>query len=288
MLVVKIEHESSPSGVRRGRGLRTEIGDEPNFAGTFVEAAKGCGVKTLTEFSHGSGVIIDVLSSWVTGKQYPSPAKMKAAVSYLVERGASSEVIERLNAQYDAYRQERSDTYQKRNNSVAKRKRIHPSLPLGRFIDQLADNRNTTVSGLTRLMQVRNNFLAHTRLQKDMTQETLLKILAILEESGILTPDEKDQMEKAAADTKQQIIREKGRMIPVSTISIKRQQERHERENPSSNLLTGEEAGVELGISRVAVAHWRKRLKIENVLLTPEDLSSIRKQKIKNPIAEQA
>lgn len=276
--MVKAERMGAPNGVKVGRGFRVENGHDPSFAGSFVAAARGCGIETLTEFSRGSGIRVDVLSLWVNGREHPSPEKMQAAVSYLAQIGAPDALIEELNGHYEAYRQERLSRYQERNIGVARKKRIDPPLPLGRFIDRLADNRGTTVAGLNRSLQFKTDWLSHIRVQKAMTQETLLKLLTALGESGVLTDEEMAQMEEAARDTILQIVEEKGRMVQVSPLSVKR----HQGQNPSCDIYTGEQAGEMLGISRPAVAKWRRRLGMA-MLLTPDNVADIRETRRGKP-----
>lgn len=274
--MVKVENGQFPNGVRRARGFRVENGNSPSFSSAFVTAARSCGVQTLTEFSRGADIRIDVLSLWVHGRAHPSPENMDIAVSYLRQRGAEDEVIEGLSRHYEAYRRDRQDRYQKRNKDVAKKTRIDPHLPLGRFIDGLADVRDTTVTGLSRLFGLDGNWLNHIRVQKDMPQETFLKVLEALGRPGILTEEEMAQMEEAARNTILQIVEERGRMVPFSPISLKRHQERHQEENPACDIYTGEEAAKMLFITGTAVAQWRKRLKIPHMLLTDKDIASIR------------
>ncbi len=272
--MVKAERMGAQNGVKVGRGFRAENGHDPSFAGSFIAAARGCGIETLTEFSRGSGIRVDVLSLWVNGREHPSPEKMQVAVSYLTQIGAPDALIEELNGHYEAYRQERLSRYQERNIGVARKKRMDPPLPLGRFIDRLADNRDTTVAGLNRSLRFKTDWLSHIRVQKDMTEETLLKLLAALGESGALTEEEMVQMEEAARDTILKIVEEKGRMVPVSPLSVKRQQ----GDNPSCVIYTGEQAGEMLGISRSAVARWRRRLGMA-MLLASGDVAAIRGEK---------
>lgn len=274
--MVKVESGQFPNGVRKARGFRIENGNNPSFSSAFITAARSCGIRTLTEFSREADIGVDVLSLWVRGRAHPSPENMSTAVSYLRQRGAEDEVIKDLSRHYEDYRQERSDRYQKRNRGVARKTRIDPHLPLGRFIDRLADVRDTTVTGLSRLFGLDSNWLNHVRVQKAMPQETFLRVLEALGRPGILAEEEMAQMEEAARNTILQIVEERGRMVPFSPVSLKRHQERHQGNNTACDIYTGEEAAGMLLVTRTVVARWRERLGIENMLLTEKDIASIR------------
>lgn len=274
--MVKTENGSFPNGVRQARGFRIENGNNPNFSSAFITAVNSCGIQTLTEFSRGADIGIDVLSLWVHGRTHPSPENMDIAVSYLKQRGAQEEVIEDLSKHYEEYRQDRLNRYQERNEGVAKKTRIDPPLPMGRFIDKLADMRGTTVTGLNRHLELHPGWLNHVRVQKDMPQETFFRVLEVFGRPGVLTEEETVQMEEAARNTILQIVKERGRVVPFSPVSLKRHQEKHQNNNPACDIYTGEEAGIQLDITGTAVANWRKRLHIENMLLTGKDIASIR------------